>query len=294
MGVEVANGDLRNPLEVASACAGRSIVFHTAAKAGVWGRRKDFFDINLRGTENVIQACAGGDVECLVHTSSPSAVLAPGQDAGDIDESTPYPERFLAPYPESKAAAEKAVLKADSDSLRTVSLRPHLIYGPGDPHIVPRIIEKAQKGKLLRVGPGANIVHITYIANAVHAQLLAAGALVDPEQSARPGGKAYFVADSAPVNLWDWISDLLRALDISPPTKSVSFRTAYCMGGILESIYKISRINREPPMTRFIAEQLAHDHWFKLDAVKNDLGYKAVTEPEDALAHTVAYFRSKT
>src|SRR5262245_17274506 len=145
LGVEPVLGDVADPAAVERAVAGVDVVFHVAARAGVWGRHADFFATNVTGTGNVIAAMKKHAVRKLVYTSTPSVV----HDGGDLegaDESVPYPKHFVAAYPETKALAEQAVLAANGPELATVALRPHLIWGPGDPHLVPRILERARAG----------------------------------------------------------------------------------------------------------------------------------------------------
>jgi len=177
--------------ELTKAMRGCDVVFHTAAKAGIAGRYVEYENANEVYTQGVIRACTWAGVKRLVYTSTPSVVYA-GRDEEGINESAPYPERFLAAYPRTKADAERRVLKANGAELATVALRPHLIWGPGDQHLVPRILDRARLGKLKFVGSGAGLVDSTYIDNAVHAHLLAAACLTRlPLREGRGEGKAH-------------------------------------------------------------------------------------------------------
>ena len=133
------------PRRSCSAVAGCDIVFHVAAKAGVWGPYDAFYRANVLGTKNVIAACRQNGIRRLVHTSSPSVVFD-GTDMEGVDESVPYPDHYEAFYPQTKAEAEQLVLQANDDTLATVALRPHLIWGPEDNHLVPRILERGARG----------------------------------------------------------------------------------------------------------------------------------------------------
>ncbi len=288
-GVSVLNGDLRGAGAVLNACESRSIIFHAAAKAGIWGRRQDFFEINVKGTENIIAACRKHKVPCLVYTSSPSVVIPPDGDLENADESIGYPSCYLATYPETKAVAENLVLSSNSTELATVSLRPHLIWGPGDPHILPRIAARARARKLMRVGDGKNLVDITYVDNAAEAHVLAAQELRTSQKCA---GKAYFISDGTPVNLWDWINRLLEKTGIPQVDKSISFKKAYLIGGVMEMLYGALHLSGEPPMTRFTAAQLAHSHYFDISAARKDFGYVPVISCDDALERTAAWLRN--
>lgn len=212
-GIQTFQADIRDRDAVYAACAGRDAVIHTAAIAGIWGGEKLFWDINHQGTLNVLAACRDAGVRCLVHTSSPSVVFGAEELCG-VNESHPYPPRHLAPYPASKAAAEQAVLRGNSPSLRTVALRPHLIFGPGDPHLFPRIIARARARKLVQVGHGTNLVDVTYIDNAALAHVLALDNLAS---SASAAGRAFFISQGEPVNLWSWLRDILARLELPPP-----------------------------------------------------------------------------
>jgi nucleoside-diphosphate-sugar epimerase len=275
--VKRLQGDIRDLEFVNNSLKKVDVVFHTAAIPGIWGR--DFFSINVQGTENLIKACRKNSVQKLVFTSSPSVVFG-RSSLEDADESTPYPEKYLCEYPRTKALAEKMVLQANDARLATVAIRPHLIWGPGDPHLVPRLIDKAKKNKLIRVGEGKNQVDIIYIDNAVSAHLKACEALAI---NGNVAGKAYFVSDGEPVILWDWINDLLGRLGRPNVSRSISFSAAMTLGTCLEGVYGILRIKREPPMTRFLASQLATSHYFNISKAKNDFGYTPLVSHEEGM-----------
>ena len=266
--VEQVQGDIADADTVEKAAKGAEIVFHTAAKAGVWGKYEDFFRANVSGTRNVIKACLKNDVSRLIHTSSPSVVFD-GADMEGANESLPYLGRYMAHYPQTKAVAEREVREA-ADKIGAICLRPHLIWGPGDNHLVPRILAKGRAGRLMRVGDGENLVDVVYIDNAADAHLLAAKKL---SENPTLSGNIYFISQDEPVKLWDMVDAILKAGGLPPVKRSVSPRTAYRMGAFLETFYKLFRIAKEPPMTRFVAEELAKSHWFDISAAKRDLGY---------------------
>ena len=269
IGVEQVLGDLSDPNAVERAVAGVDVVYHVAAKAGVWGRYADFFATNVTGTENVIAACHKHGVAKLVYTSTPSVVHGGGDMAG-VDESAPYPKHFEAYYPETKVIAEKAVLAANGPQLATVALRPHLIWGPGDPHLIPRLLARAREKTLRRIGSRAVQVDVTYIDNAVQAHVVAAGKLAPGSPVA---GKAYFISNGEPVELWAFIGRILAEAGLPPITRSVSAWRARFAGRVLEWVYRVFRLPGEPPMTRFVASQLSTSHWYDISAARRDLGY---------------------
>ena len=269
LGVECLRGDIAESTFVERAAAGCDAVYHVAAKAGVWGRYEEFHRANVVGTENILKACRSQGVSKLVYTSSPSVVFS-GQDENGIDESVPYPTHYLTYYPQTKAIAERAVLAANDAKLSTVALRPHLIWGPGDNHLFPRLVRRAREGKLRRVGDGKNLVDATYIDNAADAHLLAESRL---SQNSPAAGKAYFISNGEPMPIWDLINRLLACANEPPISRQISARSAYLIGGLLEFAYTVTGRRDEPPMTRFVARQLSTAHWFRLDAARHDFGY---------------------
>ena len=288
LGVEVLRTDLRNPTGLDEALTGVDVVFHTAAKTGVWGARADFMSTNVDGTQTIIDACRRAGVSRLVHTSSPSATFDGSDAEGAREADCPYPEHFEADYPESKAIAEKLVIATNSPELATTVLRPHLIWGPGDPHIIPRLISKRKAGRLTRVGDGKNRVGITYIENAAAAHIQAANVLAHNSKNA---GKAYFVTDDEPVPLWPWIDQLLVSIGLDPIERNVSLATARRAGAVPEWVWRTFPLKGEPPMTRFVAAELASSHWYDLTGARDDWGYQTVIDPREAFAQTVAAFR---
>ena len=279
LGVEQSLGDLANLADVERAVTGCDVVFHVAAKAGVWGRYSAFFDTNVTGTQNVIAACKKHGVRRLVYTSTPSVVHA-GKDVEGANESLPYPKHFEAYYSETKAKAEKAVLAANGPDLATVSLRPHLIFGPGDPHLIPRIVAAAKAGKLKRIGTKTITVDVTYIDNAAQAHLDAADRL---DVGTPPAGKAYFLSDGEPVELWPFIARVLAEAGAPPVTKTISAWKARLAGRVMEVLYWLLPLPGEPPMTRFVASQLSTSHWYDISAARRDLGYAPKVSVEEGL-----------
>jgi len=285
LGVETREGDVRDREFLLRAARGCDAVFHVAAKAGIWGRREEYLSINLTGTEQVIAACLHNDIGVLVYTSTPSVVFS-DHDLAGVDEGAPYPQRFLCHYAESKALAEARVLAANGGALKTVALRPHLVWGPGDTNLIPRLLDRGRRGVLQQVGDGGNLVDIVYIDNVVDAHLLAARNLTTGGSA---GGKAYFISQGEPVHLWAWINSLFAELHIPAVRKQVSFAKAYAAGAVLEGIYRVLGLGREPLMTRFLALQLAKSHWFSIAAARRDLGYEPAVSTAEGMRRLVAW-----
>jgi len=283
-GIRQVQADIRDTTLLRDEFESQEIVFHVAAIPGIWGKRRDFWAINVDGTQHVLDACRECGVAKLVFTSSPSVVFGEEPLCG-VDESQPYPDHYLADYPETKAVAERMVVAANGASLATVSLRPHLIWGPGDPHLIPRIVDRARAGRLMQVGDGENLVDITYIDNAATAHLLAADALAPDAACA---GQVYFISQGEPVNLWVWINDLLERLGTPRVTRRISHTGARRLGSVMEFFYRLFRRSGEPRMTRFLASQLAHSHYFDISAARRDLGYKPLVTTADGVDRLVA------
>jgi nucleoside-diphosphate-sugar epimerase len=289
LGVEVHRGDLADAAAVRPAFARRDIVIHAAARPGIWGPRLEFVRANVEATRVVLEQCRAQGVRKLVFTSSPSVVFA-AEDHVSASNDLPYPERYLAHYPETKAIAERMVLAANGPDLATVALRPHLVWGPGDPNLLPRLIARAKSGRLRIVGDGKNVVSITYIDNAAQAHVQAATAL---EPGAAWAGKPYFVNDADPVVLWEWVNGLLARLGIPPVTRRVSPAVAWTAGAVLEILWRPFGLHGEPPMTRFLAEQLSRSHSYDLGPARAAFAYAPVVSAEEGLRRTVAWWQSR-
>lgn len=290
LGVEQVQGDIGDPQSVERAASGCDIIFHVAAKAGIWGRLEDFRRVNVDGTRNVLAACRHHGIRRLVHTSSPSVVFD-GRDMAGVNESVPYPPHFEAHYPRTKAEAEQLVLAANGPDLATVALRPHLIWGPGDNHLVPRLLARARAGRLRRLGRGNPLIDCIYIDNAADAHILAADRLASlPRQGGESvAGKAYFLSQGEPVPLWDLVNRILDAAGLPPVTRSLPVGMALTSGWLLEGIYQLLGWQSEPPMTRFLARELSTAHWFDISAARRDLGYHPQVSIDEGLRRLREY-----
>jgi 2-alkyl-3-oxoalkanoate reductase len=269
-GVEFVQADLRDRSAVIDACRSVNVVFHVAGIAGLGGRWREFYQINTLGTRWIIEGCLRHGVGRLIHTSSPS-VIFDGTDQCGVDESVTYPRRWLCYYAHTKALAEQEVLAANgSNGLLTCVLRPHLLWGPGDKSLTPRLLDRARRGRLIRVGDGTNRIDTTYVENAADAHIQAADSLAPGSASA---GNAYFISQDEPVNCWDWINNLLGLAGLPPVKKSISLSAAWKMGACFETVYRLLGRRDDPPMTRFLAAQMARSHFFNIARARADLGY---------------------
>lgn len=269
LGVECLRGDLGDCDAVAAACRGRDAVIHAGARAGPGLYRADFERANVTGTQNVIDACRAHGIGMLVHTSSPSVVHAGGDIEGG-DESLRYPAHFPAPYPATKAEAEQRVLVANDESLRTVALRPHLIWGPGDNHLLPRLVGRNRAGRLRLPAPEKKIDTV-YIDNAAEAHILALDNLAG---SASAAGRAYFITNGEPLPVAEIMFRLLEAAGEIPRIGHAPLSVARAAGAAVGAVWRGLRLKSDPPVSRFVVEHLATAHWFDITAAKRDLGYR--------------------
>ena len=278
-GIECFQENLASPSEkFQTIFNGVSVVFHVAAKVDMWGAFDDFYQVNVIGTRTVLAAAQAAGVRSFVYTSSPS-VIASGKNLRGIDESEPYPNKYKANYPKTKAIAEREVLAAHTSEFRTCALRPHLIWGPGDTNLIPTVLERARAGRLLKVGGGTNLVDVTYIDDCVQAHLCAMSAL---ESNISAGGKAYFISQGDPVPLWDWIDEILLRHDLPRVTRSINPRIAYCLAIVFECFARILP-GTEPLFSRFLVEEMSTDHYFDISQAKKLLLYAPARSVSEAL-----------
>jgi len=277
-GVKCVRGDIADPAAVLEAAEGCDAVIHVAAKAGPGLHRPDFERPNLLGTRHVLAACKAHDIRYLVYTSSPSVVHGGGDIEGG-DETLPYAEHFHAPYPETKAEAERLVLRANGDRLKTCALRPHLIWGPGDNQLLPRLIEKNRAGRLRLPAPEKKIDTV-YIDNAVRAHVLALDNLTGPATAA---GKAYFISNGEPMANGEIIARLLQAAGEVPKVRTVGVGLANTLAAAVEGVWRMTGRKNDPPLSRFVVEHLATAHWYDLSAARSDLGYEPTVSIDEGL-----------
>ena len=288
LGVETMRGDIRDARAVQDACSGQDLVFHVAAKPPPWGARADYESINIDGTREVLDACREVGVTSLVYTSTPSVVAAEG-DVEGLDESLPYASRFLADYPRTKAEAEKLVLAANCEGLRTVALRPHLIWGPGDPHFLPRFVAKARSGQLRRIGSRDPLVDTVYVDNAARAHVLAADRLL---AGAAVHGKAYFISNGEPIGVWTMVDRMLEAAGIPPVRGRGPVWMAASAASVLEAKHRLFGLSGEPKITRFLVHEVTRSHWFDIGAARSELGYEPTITLDEGLARLQMWCRA--
>lgn len=262
-------GDIRDAAAVEGALRGACTVFHTAALCDQGHPKREYYGINCIGTQNVLAACAKNGCRSLIYTSTPSVVIGK-KDIVDGTEELPYQPKFLSHYPATKRLAEEWVLAANSKDLRTCALRPHLIWGVDEPHILPQLRRRAAAGRMRQFGSGENVVSLTHIANGVQGHLAAAKSLLHGGIAA---GKAYFICDEKPVALWQWIHQCLVGWGYAGVTGKISPVAGYMLGMIAEGVAALTAHHCTPQISRFVVRQLTQSHSFSCQAAKTDIGY---------------------
>lgn len=282
LGVHQISGNLKNAEDVFRATQGMDAIVHTASLVGMGNCYQDFFETNVLGTRNILEACKKNNIKKLIYTSTPSVAFGESSLCG-VDESIGYPSRHLSHYASTKAQAEKEVLAKNSNDLSTVAIRPHLIYGPGDKNLIPRVVDAAKKGRIKIIGDGNNLVDVSYVENvsAVHVRALEN---LGPQSSI--AGKAYFFGQG-PIKLWDFTNEILKREGLPPLKKKIPLKVAYGVGWIIEKISQALSLFgvkvENPPMTRFIALQLGSSHYFSHKQLEQDLGTFKLISIEEGL-----------
>lgn len=287
LGISSIQGDITDAAAVADACKNRDVVYHLAAKMGDWGNYQDFYATNVTGTENVIKGCKKHGVSRIIFTSS-SSVVFDGNDLEGIDETYPYPEKQLSHYADTKAIAEQLILEANSDSLKTISLRPHLVWGPYDGYLIPWILNHAASGRLRRIGDREHFKDTTYIDNMTDALMLASKAL---ESNPEACGKALFITNGEPSRVWDFINSILQVAGYEPVKKKIPEKLALTAAGISEWFHRIFKLGSEPFLTRYAIRELCSNHWFDISAARELLGYTPRVSNSEGFRQLRSYLR---
>jgi 2-alkyl-3-oxoalkanoate reductase len=276
-------GDVADPDAVGRAARRQDAVLHLAAKVDVTGPWAEYAHANIGGTRAVLDACRAAGVGRLVHVSSPSVAHAGtalvGVGAGPAD-----PDRARGRYARSKAVAELDALAADSPALAVLAVRPHLVWGPGDTQLVGRIVERARAGRLPVIGPGTALIDTTHVDNA-------AAALVAAVDACGPvHGEALVVSNGEPRPVAEVLGRLCRAAGVPGPRGRVPFGAAWVAGAAAEAVWAVTRRRSVPPLTRFLAEQLATAHWFDQRRTRAALGWRPAVTLDEGFARLRAWY----
>jgi nucleoside-diphosphate-sugar epimerase len=281
-------GDIRDRGAVSEAASGCDAIIHGAARVGVMGSWEDFYSTNVDGTTNVLRAAEEHHITRLVYVSTPSVAHVGRSIEGDV--ATPATTgRKRTFYAESKAIAEILALQANSAELGVVALRPHLVWGPGDTQLVGRIVDRARQGRLVMVGSGNALVDSTYIDNAISAHIAALDAIAP---GARCSGKAYVISNGEPRTVNELMSRICLAAGVEFSPKHVPAVIARSIGSVVERIWPLIRKD-EPPITRFVAEQLGTAHWFDQRPVQTDLNWKPEVSLDEGFVRLAKWFQEQ-
>ena len=286
LGADFRPVDLRDRAAVRRACEGVGAVIHSGALSSAWGRRRDFYDTNVVGTEHVIAGCEDHGVRRLVHVSSPS-VMSRHEVQLELDEAAPLPETFVSIYSETKALAEARVNEAHARGLDTVILRPKAIYGPGDTAIFPRIVDRLARGRLPIFGEGPTFTDITHVSDVVQACLLA---LARDEAV----GGTYLITGGESVDLWEVIRVIAERLGHRPPRRRLPTKVAMGLGATLEALWRVLRLKGEPPLTRYTVSVLAFSQTYETSAARRDLGYEPKVHWREGIEDFLASLQAPT
>ena len=273
-------GDVADPVAVDRAARGQDAVVHLAAKVDVVGSWAQYTRANITGTRVVVEACRRAGVARLVHVSSPSVAHAGAALAG-VGAEPADPEHARGRYARSKAVAEQLALSADGPDLAVLAIRPHLVWGPGDTQLVARILDRARSGRLPLIGTGTALVDTTYVDNAAAALVAAVDA------TAR--GEPLVVSNGEPRPIGEVLARLCAAAGVPGPSRRVPYRAAWLAGAAVEGVWALTRRTATPPLTRFLAEQLATAHWFDQRRTRQLLDWTPSVSLDEGFARLAAW-----
>jgi nucleoside-diphosphate-sugar epimerase len=276
-------GDVTDPGVVRWACTGQDAVVHLAARVAVTGPWEDFERVNVGGTRTVLAAARDAGATRFVHVSSPSVAHA-GFALVGVGAEPADPARARGHYARSKAVAERAVLAAGGDDFAVLAVRPHLVWGPGDASLVGRVVERARSGRLVLVGGGGALVDSTFVDNAADA-MVAAVDRVD-----QLSGQALVVSNGEPRTVRELLSQICRAAGAPEPTRTVPVPVASAVGAAVDRAWGALGRDDEPPLTRFLAEQLGTAHWFDQRRTRQALGWAPRVTLDEGFARLAAWF----
>ena len=283
-GVSDELGSIDDDAAVARAVAGRDAVVHLAAKVSVSGPAAEYERINVAGTERLLAAARRAGVTSFVQVSSPSVAHA-GDSLVGVGAGPADPDGARGNYARTKAMAELLALEQDSTDFAVVAVRPHLVWGPGDTQLVERIVERARAGRLPLLDHGAALIDSVYVDNAADAIVAALERIADTR------GEALVVTNGEPRPVGDLLAGICLAAGVTPPGWRVPARLARVAGGLVEAVWAVRPGADEPPMTRFLAEQLSTAHWFDQRRTRELLDWRPAISIDEGLTLLAAHHR---
>ncbi|MFI6868352.1 NAD-dependent epimerase/dehydratase family protein [Nocardia sp. NPDC050406] len=289
--VEVITGDLTDAGSLDKATEGVDVVFHSAARVDERGTREQFWAENVNATTHLLAAARRNGASRFVFISSPSALMdRDGGDQVNVDESLPYPSRYLNLYSETKAAAERAVLSANSEGFTTCALRPRAIWGAGDRSgPIVRLLGKAADGSLPDLSYGKQVyASLCHVDNIVDAAVKAAS-------SDKVGGKAYFVADAERTDVWGFLGEVAGQLGYAKPTRQPNQRVLNAVVSVIETIWRIPAVATRwsPPLSRYVVALMTRTATYDTSAAARDFGYVPVVDRATGLHELLAWLETQ-
>ncbi|WP_403020136.1 NAD-dependent epimerase/dehydratase family protein [Salinibacterium sp. GXW1014] len=284
-GVEDVLGSVTDAASRDRATEGMDAVVHLAAKVSMAGDPAEFVTVNVEGTRGLLDSARRAGVSRFVHVSSPSVAHAGDAIMGEGAEPAD-PERAHGDYARTKARGELIALAADAPGFAVIVVRPHLVWGPGDEQLIGRIVERARQGRLPLLGSGAALIDTTYRDNATSALLAAL------ERAEEAHGRSFVVTNGEPRTIAELFDRICRAAGVEPPRWSVPPRLARAAGGLVEGVWRVRPGEDEPPMTRFLAEQLSTAHWFDQRETRAALGWTPHISLDEGLDRLAASYRA--
>ena len=276
-------GDVRDPRVVAAGAEGQDAVVHLAAKVDVVGAWRDYLSVNVDGTRTLLLAARAAGATRFVHVSSPSVAYA-GSSLVGAGAAPADPATARGHYARSKAIAERDALSYDAPGFAVVAVRPHLVWGPGDAQLVAGVVERARSGRVVLVGTGAPLIDTTYVDNAADAIVAAL------HRASVAHGQAVVVSNGEPRPLAEMVSRVCAAAGLHPSLVPVPKPVGYAAGALAEAVWALARPGSQPPVTRFLAEQLATAHWFDQRRTRELLAWAPAVPLEQGFARLAAWY----
>lgn len=282
-GVTEVLGSITNRAHVAAALHGIDAVVHLAAKVSLAGDPAEFHTVNVEGTQTLLDAAQHGAVTRFVQVSSPS-VAHSGTALAGVTAEPASPTHARGNYARTKAQAELIALEYDSPDMRVIAIRPHIVWGPGDTQLVERIVDRARRGRLPLLNGGTALIDSTYVDNA------AAGIVAALNHAHTAHGRAYVLTNGEPRPVGELLAAMCIAAGVRPPSWSIPAGLARAAGSIVEGVWRLRPGRDEPPMTRFLAEQLSTAHWFDQRDIRRALHWKPSVSIDEGIRRLAEYY----
>jgi nucleoside-diphosphate-sugar epimerase len=267
------------------AAEGAEGIIHLAAKVSFTGRAAEFDEVNVEGTRRLLHRARAAGVRDVVFVSSPSVANSGAAIAG-LRAEPADPERAHGDYSRTKAEAELLALAADAPEFRVAAVRPHIVWGPGDTQLVERVLARASRNRLPLLDAGVALIDTTYVDNA------AAAIVAALHRMEHVHGRALVVSNGEPRPVGELLAGICAAGGVPAPSWSVPGGVARAAGAVVEKLWTWAGRKEEPPMTRFLAEQLSTAHWFDQRETRELLDWAPEVSLDEGLARLAEHYGS--